>query len=125
MAAIDIKTEGSLLIIYVSGILTAEEVISVIEKYYSNGIVKDVIWDIAIGSLGEITEEGYKAIAHAAHATLHNGSRKDGKTAYVGYADLELGLLQMYTAIAGATGIPIKYNVFRTIEKARNWVVEQ
>jgi hypothetical protein len=122
MAAINIKTEGSLLIIYVSGILTAEEVLSVIKKYYSNGIVKDVIWDIAIGSLGSITEDGYKAIAHEAYEALQSGSRKGGKTAYVGSADLEYGLLQMYTAIAKMTGIPTKYNVFRTFGEARNWI---
>jgi hypothetical protein len=30
----------------------------------------------------------------------------------------------MYTAIAKATGIPTKYNVFRTFGMARNWVAE-
>jgi hypothetical protein len=124
MAAMDIKTEGSLLIVHVSGMLTAEEVTSVIQKYYSNGIVKDVIWDIAIGSLGSITEDGYKAIALAAHEALQSGSRKGGRTAYVGHDDLEYGLLQMYTAIAKATGIPTNYQVFRTIEKARDWIAK-
>jgi hypothetical protein len=124
MAAINIKTEGSLLIIYVSGILTAAEVISVIREFYSNGIVKDVIWDIAIGSLGSITEDGYTAIANEAFEASQSGSRKGGKTAYVGSADLEYGLLKMYTAIAKATGIPTKYKVFRTFGMARNWVAE-
>jgi hypothetical protein len=43
MAAIIVKNEDSLLIVYVSGLLTAEEVISVVKKYYTNEIVKDVI----------------------------------------------------------------------------------
>ena len=37
MATIIVKSEGSLLIVYVSGILTAEEVTSVFKENYTNG----------------------------------------------------------------------------------------
>ena len=122
MAAFIIKSEGSLLNIYVSGILTAEEVTSVIKKYYTNEIVKDVIWDISIGSLGSITEDGYKVIARATNDAISSGLRKGGKTAFVGHDNIECGLLKMYTAIAIETGVPTKYHVFRTIGKARDWL---
>jgi hypothetical protein len=124
MAAIIVKSEGSLLIVYVSGILTAEEVTSVFKKYYTNEIIKDVIWDISVGSLGSIAEDGYKAIAHTANNAISGGSRKGGKTAFVGHDDIEYGLLKMYTAIAIETGIPTKYYVFRTIGKARDWIAK-
>ena len=124
MAAIIVKSEGSLLIVYVSGILNAEEVTSVFEKYYTNDVIKDVIWDISIGSLGSITEDGYKVIARAANDAISNGSRKGGKTAFVGHHDIEYGLLKMYTAIAIETGVPTKYHVFRTIGKARDWIAK-
>jgi hypothetical protein len=122
MAAIIVKNEDSLLIVYVSGLLTAEEVISVVKKYYTNEIVKDVIWDISIGSLGSITEDGYKEIARATNDAISSGSRKGDKTAFVGHDDIEYGLLKMYAAIAKETGVPTKYHVFRTIGKARDWI---
>lgn len=122
MAAIIVKSEGSLLNVYVSGILTAEEVTSVIKKYYTNEIIKDIIWDISIGSLGSITEDGYKEIARTANDAISIGSRKSGKTAFVGHDNIECGLLKMYAAIAIETGVPTKYHVFRTIGKARDWL---
>lgn len=124
MAAFNITSEGALLVIYASGILSSGEIIGIIDTYYANGIVKDVIWDISIGSLASISDEGYKAIAHAAHEALKNGARTGGRTAYVGHDDLEYGLLKMYTAIATTSGIPISYNVFRTIREAREWLAE-
>ncbi|MFZ4860234.1 MAG: hypothetical protein ACOYL3_28055 [Desulfuromonadaceae bacterium] len=122
MAAIIVKSEGSLLNVYVSGILTAEEVTSVIKKHYTNEIIKDIIWDISIGSLGSITEDGYKEIARTANDAISGGSRKGGKTAFVGHDNIECGLLKIYTAIAIETGVPTKYHVFRTIGKARDWI---
>ena len=122
MAAIIVKSEGSLLIVYVSGILTTEEVTSVFDRYYTNKVIKDVIWDLSIGSLVSISEDGYKAIAHAANHAISSGSRKGGKTAFVGLEDIEYGLLKMYSAIAIETGVPTKYHVFRTTEEAREWI---
>jgi hypothetical protein len=123
MATIITKDEGSLLIVYVSGILTAEEVTSVFDKYFTNEVVKDVIWDISVGSLGAITEDGYKTIAYAANQAIKSGARKGGKTAFIGHADLEYSLLKMYAGIAKETGVPIKYKVFKNIDKAREWII--
>ena len=124
MAAIIVKNEDSLLIVYVSGILTAEEVTLVFKKYYTNENIKDVIWDISLGSLGSITEDGYNVIARAANDAISGGSRKGGKTAFVGHDDIEYGLLKMYTAISIETGVPTKYHVVRTIGKARDWIAK-
>ena len=122
MATIHTRIEGSLLIVSVSGVLTAEEVASVIAQYYSNGIVKDVIWDIAIGSLSFISNDGFREIAGVANKALESGARQGGKTAYIGSAEQEYGVLKMYTAIAELTGVPTQYNVFGTIKEARNWI---
>ena len=122
MATLDIKNAGDLLIVSVSGKLIANEVIDVINEHYPNGIVKDVIWDLTSGSLLLISQDGFRNIAKAAKKSLENGARQGGKTAYVGLADVEFGLLRMYSAIAEMTGIPIKYFVFKTIEEARIWI---
>jgi hypothetical protein len=122
MAKIDIKIVDNLLIVSVSGELTAEEVIAVVDEYYPKGIVKDVIWDLTNGSLQSISREGFKAIAIAAKRSVEGGFREGGKTAYVGGAEVEYGLLRMYKTIAEMTGVPVKYDVFKTVEEVKNWI---
>lgn len=122
MATIDIKIVENLLIVSVSGNLTAEEVIAVVDEYYPTGAVKDVIWDLTNGSLLSISREGFIAIAKAAKKSVEGGSREGGKTVYVGGADVEYGLLRMYKTIAEMTGVPIKYDVFKTVEEVKNWI---
>lgn len=124
MAAIDTSIEGCLLIVSVTGDLSADETISVIREYYPAGTVRDVIWDLTSGSLLAISKNGFHAIAKAAKESVAGGSRQGGKTAYVGNADVEYGLLRMYTAIAEVTGVPIKYHVFKSLEEARSWMEE-
>jgi len=124
MATIDIKTTGTLLILSASGKLTANEVIAVVNEYYPNGIVKDVIWDLTSGSLQSISNDGFRAIAKAARESVAGGFRQGGKTAYVGVADVEFGLLRMYSAIAEMANVPIQYHVFKTMDDARRWIGE-
>ena len=122
MASIDIKTVGNLLIVSVSGELTAEEMITVVNDYYPNEIVKDVIWDISNGSLSSISKEGFMAVASAVKESLAKGSRQGGKTVFVGNSEVECSLLDMYTEMAQLTGVPIKYDVFKSVEEVRNWL---
>ncbi|MEI6208984.1 MAG: hypothetical protein WCP20_19575 [Desulfuromonadales bacterium] len=122
MATIDIKSVGDLLILSVSGELSAEEVIAVVNEYYPNGIVKDVIWDLTNGSLQKMSQEDFKAIARAAKESVAQGFRQGGNTVYVGNSAVEYSLLSMYTAIAELTGVPITYHVFKTIEEVRTWL---
>ena len=122
MPASDITTNGDLLIVTVKGQLTAEDVISVINEYYPNGIVKNVIWDLTNGSLSLISKHGFRNIASAALTSLKDGARQGGKTVYVGLADVEYGLLRMYSVIAEMAGVPIEYKVFRKLEEAHNWI---
>ncbi|GEM_PF-1021362 len=122
MATIETNIEGDVLIVSVTGALTAEETIAVIERYYPTGIIKDVIWDLTNGSLLLIDKGGFRRIAEAAKRSVANGSRQNGKTVYIGCADVEFGLLRMYTAIAEMTGVPISYTVYKTIDQAREWL---
>jgi hypothetical protein len=122
MAIINIHIEGDLLIASVTGSLTAQEVIAVVEEYYSNGIVKHVIWDLTKGSLSTISTRGFKDIANATFKSVSGGVRQGGKTVFVGTNDAEYGLMRMYSVIAEMAGVPIKYTVFRTIEEAQKYL---
>jgi len=124
MAAIDITMHGNILIASVTGSLTADEVIAVVERYYSNGIVKHVIWDLTNGSLSLISTNGFKAIASATFKSLSGETRQGGKTVFVGTNDTEYGLMRMYSTIAEMTGVPTKYSVYRTMEEAKSWLVD-
>jgi hypothetical protein len=121
MATIDITIEGSLLIAAVTGDLSADEVVGVARDYYSTGI-KDVIWDLTNGSLNSISRQGFESIARVTKEILSSGVRQGGKTVFVGTASAEFGLMRMYATIAELMGIAITYEVFRTIEEAKNWL---
>ena len=125
MATIDITTEGSLLIATVTGNITADVLIAVVLEYYPNNIVKNVIWDFTNGSLKSISQDGFGAIAKTTKMAVACGSRRGGKTVFVGSDDCEYALSRMYMVIAEVIGVPIKYNVCKSIEEARNWLEQE
>jgi hypothetical protein len=122
MATTDIIIEGIVLLISVIGDLTANETVAVIREYYSNGIIKDVIWDLTLGTMQSITGNGFESIAKVTKEALADGSRQGGKTVFVGNAIVEYDVLRMYAVIAEITGVSIEYNVFGTLEEAKNFV---
>lgn len=122
MAVTETTIEGNLLIVSVTGDITAEEVIAVANTYYCHDHVKDVIWEFSNGSMKAITQDGYRRITKAVLVIMNKGYRQGGNTAFVGNSSLEYGLLRMYSSLAELTGIEIKYNVFNTLEEAKDWL---
>jgi hypothetical protein len=122
MLTIEIKITGDLLIVTVTGDLTAKDVIAVIEEYYPDGIVKDVVWDFSNGSMKALSNQGFKEIASATAKALASGARQGGRTVFVANRNSEFGLMRMYTAIAEMTGVSVKYTVFRTLAEALQWL---
>jgi hypothetical protein len=125
MATIAITIEGSLLIATVTGNIAANELIAVVLEYYPDNIVRDVIWDLTNGSLESITTDGFSEVAKTVKRAVAGGSRQGGKTVFIGSVDREFALSRLYNVIAEVTGVPIKYNVFKTIEEARNWLKQE
>ena len=122
MATIDITIEGSLLIATVTGNITANELIAVVLEYYPNDMVKDVIWDMTNGSMKAISKDGFSEIAKTTKMVVTGGVRRSGRTVFVGGVDREYVLSSIYKVIAEVTGVPIRYEVFMTLEEARNWL---
>jgi hypothetical protein len=122
MAAIEIKTDGHVLMVVITGDATAQELIAVIQEYYPKDDVTDVIWDFTCGSWKNISQSGFKDVARAAKEAVASGTRQGSKTAFVGTAGLEYGLHRMYQTIAEVTGVPITYNTFKTMEEAHQWM---
>jgi len=122
MATIDIKIEGSLLIASVTGNLTANEVIAVINKYYPTGTIRDVIWDLTNGTMQSISMEGFAAIAKTSKETSANRARQRGKTVFVTSNTTEHNMFCKYTALAEVAGAVVEFNVFKTVDGAINWI---
>jgi dihydrodipicolinate synthase/N-acetylneuraminate lyase len=122
MATIDIRTVGNLLTVSVTGDLDVKEVIAVVEEYYPNGIVKDVIWNLTNGSITTISTQGFKEIANVTLKTVANRARQGGRTVFVGNSSAEFGLMRMYAVIAEIAGVSIKYTVFKSMEEALKWL---
>ena len=122
MAKITTAIEDDLLTITVIGNLSAIELIELVNKYYTSGKIKDVIWDLTDGSLQSVAINEFKSIAHAAKIGTLIGARKGGKTVFVGNATGEYSTMRFYTVIAKLSGVPVEYNVFGTIEEAKCWI---
>lgn len=124
MPPIDIKIENNLMFVNATGNLTVDEVMAVVNEYYPNGAVKDVIWDLTNGTLQSISRDGFEKIAKASKVAVSNGARQGGKTAYVAGTLSDYGLMRMYTIIAEMAGMPTNYHVFNTVDEAINWIKE-
>lgn len=122
MAIITTVIEDDLLTLTVSGNISAIELIGVVDAYYTSGKINDVIWDLTDGSLQSIPIDEFKEIAHAARLATLAGTRKGGKTAFIGNTATEYTMIRFYTVIAELSGVPIEYQVFRTIEDAKCWI---
>lgn len=124
MAIIDVNLEDTLLIVSVTGDLTANEVIAVINEHYPTGTVKDVIWDLTNGTMLSFSKDDLDAIAHAAKNAVSSGPRLGGRTYFVGTSADVHSLFCKYVVIAEILETSCKYQVFKTLEEARrviNW----
>lgn len=122
MATINILTEESLMIVNVTGELTADEAIAVVREYYPNKLLKDVIWDLTNGTMKSISFDGFHKMAKTTKMVVSFGARKNGRTVFVGGNDDDYSVNRMYTVMAEVTGVPIMYKVLRTIDEARAWL---
>jgi len=122
LATINSNIEDSLLIISVTGDLTADDILAVVSEHYQTGLVKDVIWDLTHGTTHSISQYDFEAMSRAIKVALAKGLRQGGKTAIVGNDIVEYGLMRMYSVLVEITEVHIEYNVFKTLEEAKNSV---
>jgi hypothetical protein len=122
VAKITTVIEDDLLTLTISGNISAIELIGVVDAYYISGDINDVIWDLTDGSLQSIPIDEFEKIANAAKLATLVGTRKGGKTAFIGNTATEYTMIRFYTVIAELSGVPIEYKVFRTLEDAKCWI---
>lgn len=121
MSEISVTTEDNLLLFTAHGVLTADEVIATAAHYYIRN-PRFIIWDLTNASMANMSTHDVKRIA--ANLKKYSEHRENGKTAFVGHRDVDFGLFRMYASFAEIEGVQTTFSVFRTLERARAWLLE-
>jgi len=119
---VDIIPEDDLTVFTVEGELSADQIIRYSSEYYMNNPTKYVLWDARKGSVHKINSDGFRMIAQ--QMQKYTIKRKGGKTAFVRDYDLDFGMGRMYEVFSEIEKLPVRYRVFRNIEEAKMWLLQ-
>ena len=118
----NINMKAGLTVYTAKGTISGQEVKSAIKDFYEHGpITSNVLWDLTLAVLTDISSEDIRSISHVPRKSLE--LRKDGKTAIVAPDDLAYGLSRMYQSSPPPDNLPFEIQVFRETEEAHQWLV--
>lgn len=120
MIDIHIDPLNDLTVKTVTGKISADEVIEVIEKFYSDQPTKYVIWNFMEADGAQISPNDIETINQT--ISKHSYKRIGGKTALVVSRDYGYGMSRMHQTSAETHGINIKYYITRDMDDARRWI---
>ncbi len=120
MAEIKTVVSGDLTVHRVVGVLTAEEAMDAVRRYYAGEITKNVVWHLPMGSTRELMSGDVKGIVQLVLALARD--RPGGRTAFVAPADLEFGVSRMLCTFGEIVKIPLAMAAFRTLAEAAEWI---
>ena len=120
MATIKTVIDGDLTMRFVSGIVTADEIVAVLQESYAGTPTLYTVWNITRASISGFSPEDIERITHAARerAELRTG----GKSAVIATADLEFGISRMVDIGLDLRDTPYEVRSFRTADEARTWL---
>ena len=104
----------------VIGRFSADEMLDVIESFYTTQPTKNVIWDFILADGTQISPKDIEIINQTISKYSHK--RIGGKTALVVSRDYGFGMSRMHKASAESHGINIKYYITQDMEDAKNWM---
>ena len=116
MINVTFKNNNEFLVLDIVENTTFDEISNAIKDHYCHA-KKYVLWNVGLTSISNLTNEELFQISviseeHACHE----------KTAYVGSADLEFGLLNMYRNFAEISRIKPYPKVFKDVQRATEWL---
>ena len=120
MATIKTAIDGDLTMRFIIGVVTADEIVDILQESYAGSPTLYTVWDITRASVAGFTTEEVQRITHVARerAELRTG----GKSAVIAPADLEFGISRMVDIGLGLRDSPYEVRSFRTAEEARAWL---
>ena len=121
MAQTSRKTEKELTIFTVSGQLTAEEVIAILEEFYCSGCTPHILWDLSKADLSQIKDQQIEKILVVAKKYAH--MRQGGKTAIVTSRPVDFGVARMYESLSNLEEHTFAQSVFKELDQALHWLI--
>ena len=97
-----------------------EEMMEAIRLFWEGQLTKNVLWDFTGASLVNVNYAEARKIID--YVRPQAGKRTGGKTAFVGSKDLEFGMSRTLTALRDFQNPPYQLEVFRSLEKASQWL---
>ena len=119
MADISVEQFDDVMIFRAVGTMSFDEMVETIETCYPL-VTRHLLWDFRDCDLTGITSNQFMMLPAIARSYMVN--REGGRSAYVGSDTISYGLLSMYIVIAEIQGMTFRYNVFRTVESALEWL---
>ena len=120
MAEISYEKQNEIVILRVIGGATFAEISQAVQQYFPK-VTRHLIWDYTNGNLENVTPEDFRNVPDMSYKYFTN--RKGGKTAFACPNKYEYGMFRMYTAFADIKSMPYEYEVFRSFEAARAWIM--
>lgn len=118
--ATTIDLEGQLTTFKAEGMLSLDEIKQAISAYYQGDVTRMVLWDLRNASLNNLTSQDVQSLVK--FLEQRGSVRQGGLTALVATEDAEFGMLRMGEAYAN--GVPFRLGVFRSLDKAHEWLVQ-
>jgi hypothetical protein len=116
-----VDQEKELTTITVAGKITADQIITALEGFYTESPTTNLLWDFSRVVFSKMTQEEIGKILFTAKA--HAPARKSGRTAIVAPTDYEFGFARMYEIMAEVNQHPIDHRAFRLKDEAMKWLL--
>ena len=96
-----------------------DEVFQAVKAYYEGSPSRYTLWDARDATLNHTAEQ-----FHELNTFMQNFTpkRPDGKTAYVVGNDESLGTMLLQKTLVEIAGLPVQFEVFRSMKEALQWL---
>jgi hypothetical protein len=95
---------------------------SVLKNFFDDNSTEHLLLDLRDSSFDSITPDHIRNLCKYATSRANGESGVNGKTALVGSSDFEFEIDRMFKTYSEMEESDIKVSVFRSMEKALNWI---
>lgn len=121
MAIITTQFEGPFVINTPTDDAELADIADYMREHIDQWVGKLVIWDVSAMGFATVTGDDFEKFAAEISADT---SKRDGeKTAIVAPRDLQFGMTRMFETWADLAPVRIEFQVVRTIEEAKAWLL--
>jgi hypothetical protein len=117
---IEVNPEADLTTHTVTGNITTDEIISILEEFYRHP-TKFLLWNLSQADLSNITGDDLRHILEVSNTLCKH--RKHGKTAILAPSDLPFGLGRQYAILGELYDNPVHIESFRSYDMAIAWLL--